>query len=503
MKILLGGFHQEINTFAPGTTTYEQFRAAGSAMGDDMLRLAASNVRYFDSRDALRAEYQEIVKAGGEVVSGGYMLAQAGAIIEDHVLKDYIKSLFDTIERNLPLDGVFLVLHGAAQTTASEDPEGDIVKAVRDAVGERAVIAVASDLHSDVTPKWVENVNIICGYHTYPHVDIFETGCRAAKLGLRMLKEGLVPHMACVNIPMLIPPSEYTTNTPPLSGLMQYGKSLVESGELLDFSAYLMQAWLDVGTGGSAIIAISEDKGKAEKYACEMAARLYAMRHEFKKKLYSVDEIIGIAERNTSGKPVILNDFADSSNAGAAGDSAEVIKRIIELKSDIRALMYINDAEVADLCHKLGAGSTITTDLGAKKSKSLYTPARINGVVKAVFDGIMSMGHDHWADMGPSAVIEVRNTIIIVCHEHRYNGNPRLYRCFGYDPADFDLVVVKACSSFRAFYAPITDLIYPAATKGSASSDLLSFNFTRVPRSFYPFSDSEFTPAVSAWGRQN
>ena len=350
----------------------------------------------------------------------------------------------------------------------------------------------------------VKNSDIICGYHTYPHVDIYETGRRAAELGIQIFKGSIKPYTAHSLIPMIVPASAYTTSTPPFSELMKFGQSLVESGELLDFSVYQMQPWLDVGTGGSSVLAVSDDKKKAERYAKEMASRLYAMRHEFKSNLYSVDEIIDIAGRNDSGKPVILNDFADSSNAGAAGDSADVIGRIIELKSDVSALVYINDAPVADLCKRLGPGSHISTHLGGTKSKKLHSPVLIEGTVKAVFDGVMSFGKDSWVDMGPSAVIQVRKTVIIVCHEHRFNGNPRLFRCFGYDPADFRMVVVKACTSFRAFYAPLTDLIYPAATRGSASSNLLSFKFTRLPRSFYPFSDNEnFTPVVNTWGYEN
>jgi len=63
------------------------------------------------------------------------------------------------------------------------------------------------------------------------------------------------------------------------------------------------------------------------------------------------------------------------------------------------------------------------------------------------------------------------------------------------------MVVVKACTSFRAFYGPLTDLIYPAATKGAATANLTSLPFKKVPTSFYPFSDNEFTPAVNAWGK--
>ena len=105
-----------------------------------------------------------------------------------------------------------------------------------------------------------------------------------------------------------------------------------------------------------------------------------------------------------------------------------------------------------------------------------------------------------FVDFGPSAVVKIRNTIVVVTTQHRFNGDPCLYRAFGYDPVDFEMVVVKACTSFRAFYGPLTDLIYPTSTKGAATSDLLSLPFEKIPKSFYPFSDGEFTPTVKVFG---
>jgi microcystin degradation protein MlrC len=219
------------------------------------------------------------------------------------------------------------------------------------------------------------------------------------------------------------------------------------------------------------------------------------MRHEFKTDLTSVDEIIKIAEKNDSGKPVIMNDFADSSNAGSAGDSPEVIERILALESDVKGLMYINDAPFALACREAGVGNTVKANLGATISTKLYNPVFVEAEVRAVFDGIVPF-HGMFVDFGPSAVVKIRNTYVVVTTQHRYNGDPALYRAFGYDPCDFQMVVVKACTSFRAFYGPLTDLIYPASTKGAATADLLSLPFEKIPASFYPFSDGEFTPVA-------
>ena len=154
-------------------------------------------------------------------------------------------------------------------------------------------------------------------------------------------------------------------------------------------------------------------------------------------------------------------------------------------------------------CRKVGVGKPISDKVGGWCS-TLYPPVAFEGTVKALYDGEMSLSRGNWSNMGPSAAIRVRNTILIVTTRHHANGSLGLYRCFGYDPVNFEMVVVKACTSFRANYEPLTDLIYPAATKGPASSDLLSFPFTHVSKEFYPFTDDcHFVPQVNAWGKQN
>jgi microcystin degradation protein MlrC len=390
-------------------------------------------------------------------------------------------------------------MHGAAQSEESDDPEGDIIVAVREIVGADVPICVGLDLHANVSERMVKNSNTISLYQRYPHVDIWETGIRASRLCLDIISGKISPKMAYVQIPMIVPASSYTTETEPFAGLMARGHEYVKAGKLLDFSVSQMQPWLDVKDGYSSVVAISENADDAAAIAKELAEGLYDMRHEFETKLSSVDEVIKIAEKNESGKPVILNDFADSSNAGSAGDSPEVIERILALESDVRGLMYINDNPFALACKEAGVGNKITADLGATISKKLYTPVKVEAEVKAVFDGVVPF-HGMFVDFGPSAVVKIRNTIVVVTTQHRFNGDPCLYRAFGYDPCDFEMVVVKACTSFRAFYGPLTDLIYPTSTKGAATSDLLSLPFEKIPTSFFPFSDEKFTPKVKVFG---
>ena len=460
-----------------------------------MLDYASAHLRCNEGTDGIASSFRILRSAGASVISGGFLSAQPGSIIEQPVLDDYIAHISKVAKDNLPLDGVVLFMHGAAQSEQSDDPEGDIAIAIREIVGPDVPITVGFDLHANVTERIVKATNTISLYQRYPHVDVWETGERAARLCLDIVEGKISPKMAYVQIPMIIPASSYTTETEPFHSLMAKGHDYVKAGKLLDFSISQMQPWLDVKDGYSSVVAIGEDGDVAADIAKELAEGLWNMRHEFKTDLTGVDEIIKIAEKNDSGKPVILNDFADSSNAGSAGDSPEVIERILALGSDVKGLMYINDAPFVAACREAGVGNTVKADLGATISPALYTPVAVEAQVKAIFDGVVPF-HGMFVDFGPSAVVKIRNTIVVVTTQHRFNGDPCLYRAFGYDPVDFQMVVVKACTSFRAFYGPLTDLIYPASTKGAATADLLSLPFEKIPESFYPFSDGEFAPVA-------
>ncbi len=89
----------------------------------------------------------------------------------------------------MPVDAVYLDLHGAMVTEDYEDAEGELLRRVRAAVGEPVPIVVSLDYHGNVTPQMVELSDGMVAYLTYPHIDRKQTGKRAAEVMLRMLTQ--------------------------------------------------------------------------------------------------------------------------------------------------------------------------------------------------------------------------------------------------------------------------------------------------------------------------
>jgi len=480
-------FHQETNSFNPVTTTFEDFERSGVLEGKEMVRVRGSGPT------AVAGMCQSIREAGALALPILSMSSQSGGRVEQAVLDTFLGKTLSVIRESMPVDGVFVSLHGATQTTEHDDACGMILRALREKVGEAAVIAASCDLHANVTSTMIKNADVICGYHTYPHVDFFETGYRAGKLGIDCLLRRQNLKMVCVRIPMIAPASGYTTLHGPFRELMAYGASLVKEEELVDFSIFQMQPWLDVEEGGSTVLAVAREYGAAERHAVDLAKRLLELRREFKPLLHEIDEVIDLAEANKSGKPVILVDSADSSNAGATGDSVAVVRRLLERESNLKTAFVLSDAPAAELAHSMGVGSKAVFSMGGAKDPSRSAPITVEAYVKSLHDGVFCQegpaGRGLVRNIGRTAVLSGGNIDMVVCHSVVGNGDPQLYRAFGIEPTFYQLVVVKACTSYRAAYRELAATICDTNTPGAASVELLSLNFQKIPHSFYPFSD--------------
>ena len=86
-----------------------------------------------------------------------------------------------------PVDAVYLDLHGAMVAEHFEDGEGELMGRVRTVTGEGIPIVASLDYHTNMTPEMVRHASAMVGYRTYPHIDMAETGGRAARLLDRML----------------------------------------------------------------------------------------------------------------------------------------------------------------------------------------------------------------------------------------------------------------------------------------------------------------------------
>ena len=95
-------------------------------------------------------------------------------------------------------------------TESFQDGEGELLRRIREVVGNELPIVISLDLHANITEQMVLLSSGICIYRTYPHIDMAETGGRAAIL-LKRLLNGKMLFKAFRQVPFLITlPAQHT-----------------------------------------------------------------------------------------------------------------------------------------------------------------------------------------------------------------------------------------------------------------------------------------------------
>lgn len=482
-KIFVCGFRQESNSFNPLPEEFEKFSAFGIYEGEE----AGKNFQ------AVAGMYKILKENGIESIDGVVARAGSGGPVKSEVIDWFLDKITDKLKAN-KVDGVLLALHGATITEKSDDVCGDIVEKVRSIVGKAVPISASFDLHANITEKMIKNVDYISGFQAYPHIDQLETGIRAAKRLVEHLN-GEPKKTVCVSIPMIAPAHGYTTETGALNKLKKRAESLVESGEICDFTIFQVQPWLDVKEMNAVAVVIDKNEEKAKEVALSLAKENFSIREELQgKPLMSVKEVIEKAKANNTGKPIVLVDSADSPNAGATGDSAYVLGELIPYKNEISCAVAVTDIPAVEKAFTLGIGAKSDFELGATIAPKLTKKVILkDAIIKGLYDGIFYMygpqEKGNRRNLGKTAVLQAGKILVHICCNGNFEGDLNFYKSFGIEPSECDLVCVKACTSFRAGYEPISAEIFNANTPGAAGVVLTDLPFEKRPVPMYPFEE--------------
>ena len=373
-RILICEFHEETDTFNPEIAQLISFDSGIHAEGEELL------LKHRSIPSLFHGIVDAVEEAGGEVVPGISLYSGSAGVVADDVYNLLIERTDHYLKNSGELDGVFLSLHGATVTESINDACGNYIEHIRNIIGRDKVIAAGFDLHANITDRILENADAVCLYQTYPHVDFYETGYRAGKMGMRIIA-GEPVVMAATTLPVLVPPSGFTSLESPFKEVIDYGNSLIKDGKILDYSASYVQPWLDIDEIGSTVVVLAEDGDTACRYADDIAEKLFAIKDDCWPDMMSVDEIIDLAEAKETKKPVILADPADSPNGGAVGDSIVVAFRLFERGSTLKAGMFVKDPETVEQAFSVGVGNTALFRIGGKITPDVPGPLVAEGTV--------------------------------------------------------------------------------------------------------------------------
>lgn len=486
-RIYICMFKQETNSFCPGSMGMEYFQKS---------ILRGADLVHPDGRggETIRGMREVLNEYGYEAVGGIGMTAQGGGPVTYEVVDFFQHNALSGLRAAGEIAGILLYFHGATLSDRSDDVCGDLLESFRQQAGEAVPIAVACDMHANVTQKVMKNADYICGYVTYPHADFYETGRRSAKLLCRRLS-GSPLKTVRATVPVIAPASGYTTADPELRALMEKGCEMVQSGEIADFTIFRAQPWLDVPEIAASVVVTAETVNAAKSAAEILAEGEFALREVLQgASMMSLEEGVRAALENPEDKPVILADSADSSGAGSKGDSAVPLEALLPYRDTLRAAVTVADPAAVKKAFELGVGGRSDFCLGGTLAPHLTDPVLVkDAVVKSLHDGRYIAAGPAERGMtfriGNCAVLEAGKIQILVMQSGQTERDINFLRGFGIEPTCCRVVCVKACTSFKASYEGVAAKIYPVATPGSAGHILADLPYTRLPTPLYPFQE--------------
>ncbi|MHB1133567.1 MAG: M81 family metallopeptidase [Chloroflexota bacterium] len=484
-RALLVNLAQESCSFAPRPHELADFRRYYLLYDDDVIpMLRGGQMEVAGVVAVAEAEGVELVPTvatyGG---TGGPVSAEAYAFLREAVLARVARHAG-------AVDGALLALHGAMVVEGLDDAEGDLIGAVRALLGPDKPLVVSLDLHAHITEAMLAGADAIVGYHTFPHVDLYDTGARAMRLLAGALRGGVRPVLGHRKLPMITPAERHRVDQFPMSEVM--GRALAMEAEpgVLAATIFAVQPWLDVPhLGWSAVVVADGDRALAQAKAEEIADIAWRLRREFLHERTPVAEALRRA-REIEGGPVVLADSSDATSGGAEGDSTVLLAALLATPVPGQALLLLTDPEAVAACIAAGVRGEVTLPVGGKLATEFFRPVTVTGRVRLLSDGLFTMKSPTLpADRGRTAVLQVGEIQIVLSEKPVYTWDEECYRSVGLFPREAKLVQVKSPGGFRAVYEPFARAIFELDAPGPTDSNLRRLPYKRVTRPLFPLDE--------------
>ncbi len=380
-------------------------------------------------------------------------------------------------------------------TEHSEDPEGDLIAAVRDVTGPGVPMVVSFDMHCHLTDRKVGWADAIVGYHTHPHVDFVDTGLRAVRILARTVRGEVRPVVAHRKIRMIASAEKHNTSRAPMSDIMARIATMEKEPGVLAATIFPTQPWMDLGEmGWSTVVVTDGDRSLAQTRADELARMAWERRQDFLVQKTPIREAVGQALAS-GARPFVLADSADSVTGGAHGDGNVLLRALLEMGYADSALLTLTDPEAVAACFGAGVGGEVTVPVGGKLAPAFYRPVTVTGCVRNLSAGRyvceLPPAPIH---VGRSPVLRVGGIYLALGERPAPTIDQEFYHHLGLEPRQVKIVQVKSPGGFRAIYGPFAAGIFEIHIQGPTDSDLTRLPFRKIRRPLWPFDPELSTP---------
>ena len=263
-KVLTLGIRHESNTFSTLPTKESDFK---------VLR----------DKDVLKDEpWAEAGKdLGMEFIPTLHAYAWPGGVVEKRIFDSFKSEILERIRKAGSLDGIYMDMHGALHVEGYEDAQAELIREIREIVGNDVLISGSFDLHGNLSKDFLKHINLLTAYRTAPHRDGTETKVRAIRMLSEAMNKRLKPYIASVEIPILVPGEMSITEVEPLKSIYSQIPEVSGKEGLMDVSIFAGYCWADLNRSAMRVFVVASDKkfaDKANREAALLAQQIWEKR---------------------------------------------------------------------------------------------------------------------------------------------------------------------------------------------------------------------------------
>ncbi|ADV02071.1 M81 family metallopeptidase [Alicycliphilus denitrificans] len=484
MKILIARLNHETNTFSPVPTPIEAF---SPTHGEEAYRANKG------MRTAMAAFIELAEGMGATLVTPVSAMANPSGPVHAAAYDELTRRIVDAAPG---CDAILLDLHGAMVAEHTCDGEGDLLARVR-AAAPGVPVGVALDLHGNVTGKMVQNADVMVGFKTYPHIDMYETGEHAGRLLLQMLRGEARFRVCWHRLPLMSHTLRSTTLEGPMRDAVENARALEHSG-IPAVSVFGGFSLADIEAPCMSVVATCriEDAPATQAAVDGLARQIWERRAEYVYRSEPLADSLRRARSLAEGatKPVLLLDHGDNCMSGGTCDTMDVLQAALELGLTGIAVGPLCDPEAVGRLIAAGKGAEVEIDLGNKVPLTSIglakQPLRLRGTVRAVSDGGYTVTGPIYTGqrchMGRTVCLDTGAAQIVVTEQTHEPWDLGVFHCVGLDPTRFRFLLLKSRMYCRPVFVPLSAGLVECDSPGATTSDYARFPFTRVRRPVFP-----------------
>lgn len=465
-RIFVGSFQCESNTFCKTIAKYEDF-----------------DIFYDEAVPAKLAATKVFTDNGFDVVPGLFASALPSGKVALQAFEKIADEMLLRLKNNAAVDGIYLYLHGAMFVDGLGSGEAQLVRLIRDIVGDGIPIALALDFHANNTDDLVKSVNIIQGFRTAPHTDHDATEQRAATGLVRCISDHVLPKPVLVRVPVLAADAAVTASSP-LKDIMEKLYELDNRPEVYSAAFFNGQPWVDMPyVGPNAVIMVKDEDEKVYLEEAQKLAKMYWQgRDELKlgKEAMMPDEAIEYA-CGLNSSPVFITDSGDNTTAGAEGEGTLLLHKLVSHKVKRALICGITAKDTVAALLRQKIGDTVDIRLSEHAGESNSVAVQLRGVIKS-FGKVLG-----WAgeECGCGVVVSTGDIDVVLTDVRAAFISQKHIENMGVHVSDYHIIVVKLGYLFPELKQIASEHVF-ALTSGASTNLFDTLEYNNIRRPMYP-----------------